>query len=49
MPDHQWTMEHMTELQLQWRNAANPAKAGYTPLLSGPAHPYHRHFNPAPG
>jgi len=44
-----WTMERMSELQLQWRNDANPAEDGYTTLLSGPAHPYHRHFNPAWG
>ncbi len=39
----------MNELQLQWRNDANPAEDGYTTLLSGPAHPYHRHFNPGWG
>ena len=44
-----WTMERMNELQLHWRNDANPAEDGYTTLLSGPAHPYHRHFNPAWG
>ena len=44
-----WNMEQMNELQLQWRNTANPAEDGYTTLLSGPAHPYHRHFNPAWG
>jgi predicted dehydrogenase len=44
-----WNMERMNELQLQWRNDANPAEDGYTTLLSGPAHPYHRHFNPAWG
>lgn len=44
-----WNMEHMNELQLQWRNDENPAEDGYTTLLSGPAHPYHRHFNPAWG
>jgi len=44
-----WTMERMNELQLQWRNDANPAEDGYTTLLSGPAHPYHRHFNPGWG
>ena len=26
-----------------------PGEDGYTTLLSGPAHPYHRHFNPAWG
>jgi predicted dehydrogenase len=44
-----WNMERMNELQLQWRNDDNPAEDGYTTLLSGPAHPYHRHFNPAWG
>src|SRR5437016_13658546 len=44
-----WNMERMNELQLQWRNDANPAEDGYTTLLSGPSHPYHRNFNPAPG
>jgi predicted dehydrogenase len=44
-----WNMERMNEMQLQWRNDANPAEDGYITLLSGPAHPYHRHFNPAWG
>jgi predicted dehydrogenase len=44
-----WSMERMNELQLQWRNDEYPAEDGYTTLLSGPAHPYHRHFNPAWG
>jgi len=44
-----WSMERMNELQLQWRNDATPAEDGYTTLLSGPAHPYHRHFNPGWG
>jgi predicted dehydrogenase len=44
-----WSMEQMNELKLQWRNDENPAEDGYTTLLSGPAHPYHRHFNPAWG
>ena len=44
-----WSMERMNELHLQRRNDANPAEDGYTALLSGPAHPFHRHFNPAPG
>ena len=39
----------MNELQLQWRNDANPAEDGYATLLSGPAHPYHRYFNPGWG
>lgn len=44
-----WSMERMNELQLQWRNDAEPAQDGFTTLLSGPAHPYHRHFNPGWG
>ena len=44
-----WNMERMNELQLQWRNKENPAEDGYLTLLSGPAHPYHHHFNPAWG
>jgi predicted dehydrogenase len=44
-----WTMERMNELQLQWRDDANPAEDGYTTLLSGPAHPYHHRFNPGWG
>ncbi len=44
-----WNMERMNELQLQWRNDKNPADDGYITLLSGPAHPYHAHFNPAWG
>jgi len=44
-----WSMEHMNELHFQRRNEANPADDGYTELLSGPAHPFHKHFNPAWG
>lgn len=44
-----WSFEHMNELQVQFRNAEKPAEDGYTTLLSGPAHPYHRHFNPGWG
>ena len=44
-----WNFERMNELQLQWRNDANPAEDGYLTLQSGPAHPYHGHFNPAWG
>jgi len=43
----QWNFERMNELRLQWRNDANPAEDGYLTLQSGPAHPYHGHFNPA--
>ena len=44
-----WSFERMNELQLQWRNETSPAEDGYTTLLSGPAHPYHGHFNPGWG
>lgn len=44
-----WNMEQMNELQFQRRNDQNPAEDGYTELLSGPAHPYHKNFNPAWG
>ena len=44
-----WNMETMNQLQFQRRNAANPAEDGYTELLIGPAHPFHRSFNPAWG
>ncbi len=44
-----WTMEKMNQLQVQRRRADNPAEDGYTELLSGPAHPFHRAFNPAWG
>lgn len=42
-----WNFEQMNELQLQWRNDANPAEDAYLTVMSGPAHPYHGHFNPA--
>ena len=44
-----WDMERMNELRLQRRDNTNPARDGYTELLSGPAHPFHKHFNPAWG
>ena len=44
-----WTMERMNELQVQLRRDDDPAQDGYTTLLSGPAHPFHRQFNPAWG
>lgn len=44
-----WNMERMNELQLQWRNQDKPVEEGFTTLLSGPAHPYHKHFNPGWG
>jgi predicted dehydrogenase len=44
-----WNFERMNELQLQFRRDDDLAQEGYTTILSGPAHPYHRHFNPGPG
>jgi predicted dehydrogenase len=44
-----WSMERMNELQLLWKRDDDPAQEGYTTLLSGPAHPFHRHFNPGWG
>lgn len=44
-----WNMERMNELQLQWRNHDDAREEGYKTLLSGPAHPYHQHFNPGWG
>ena len=44
-----WNMEQMNEMRLQRRDDANPAHDGYTELLSGPAHPFHKYFNPAWG
>ena len=44
-----WNMERMNELQLQWRNHENTSEEGYKTLLSGPAHPFHQHFNPGWG
>jgi predicted dehydrogenase len=44
-----WNMEKMNVIEFQRRNDAHPAEEGYTELLSGPAHPYHKYFNPAWG
>lgn len=44
-----WNMEKMNELHFQRRDSQSPSHDGYTELLSGPAHPYHGHFNPAWG
>ena len=44
-----WNLEKMNELHFQRRNPRNPAEDGYTEILSGPAHPFHRNFNPAGG
>lgn len=43
-----WTFERMNELQIHGRTA-QPAEDGWTTVLTGPAHPYHRHFNPGWG
>jgi hypothetical protein len=42
-------MEKMNQLQVQRRSPDDPARDGYTELLSGPAHPFHRFFNPVWG
>jgi predicted dehydrogenase len=41
-----WNFETMNEMQFQRRRDDNPAEDGYTTLRSGPAHPFHHHFNP---
>ena len=44
-----WNFERMNELQVQRRRDDNPADEGYTTVLTGPWHPHHADFNPAPG
>jgi predicted dehydrogenase len=44
-----WTFERMNELRRYRRVDAAPADEGWTVELSGPAHPYHRAFNPGWG
>lgn len=44
-----WNFERMNELQLQWRDNANPAEDGFRTILSAPAHPDHQRFNPGSG
>lgn len=44
-----WTFEHMNRLLVQRRRTDRPADDGFTELLSGPAHPEHRRFNPGWG
>ncbi len=39
-----WNFERMNELELHLGN-----DVGYTHILSGPTHPFHGDFNPAPG
>jgi len=42
-----WDFERMNELRL-YLPEGEGARAGYRRLLSGPEHPFHAHFNPAP-
>ncbi|HVU11191.1 MAG TPA: Gfo/Idh/MocA family oxidoreductase [Phototrophicaceae bacterium] len=45
-----WNFEQMNELLYQQKMpGAQAAQDGYKILLSGPAHPYHHHFNPGWG
>lgn len=44
-----WTFERMNELRVFRRNDGAPADEGWTVELSGPAHPFHRAFNPGWG
>jgi predicted dehydrogenase len=44
-----WTFERMNELRYFRRDAASPTETGWTIELSGPAHPFHRAFNPGWG
>jgi predicted dehydrogenase len=44
-----WTFERMNELRRYRRSDASPADEGWTVELSGPAHPFHRSFNPGWG
>jgi predicted dehydrogenase len=42
-----WDFERMNELNLFVREGS-PERRGYTRVMSGPEHPFHAHFNPAP-
>ncbi len=44
-----WTFERMNELRYFRRDAESPTEPGWTLELSGPAHPFHRSFNPGWG
>lgn len=44
-----WTFERMNELRVYRRDDTAPADEGWTVELSGPAHPFHRNFNPGWG
>jgi predicted dehydrogenase len=41
-----WSFERMNELRYFRRDAASASETGWTIELSGPAHPFHRSFNP---
>ena len=43
-----WNFERMNELNVFCPDG-NGAHDGYTRIVSGPAHPFHAHFNPATG
>src|SRR5262249_14990632 len=43
-----WDFERMNELELSLSGGEGSSQ-GYTRVLSGPEHPFHAHFNPAPG
>jgi predicted dehydrogenase len=43
-----WDFEQMNELNL-FLSDGDRARHGYTRILSGPEHPFHAQFNPAPG
>jgi len=44
-----WSFERMNELRYFRRDAGSPMETGWTIELSGPAHPFHRAFNPGWG
>jgi predicted dehydrogenase len=41
-----WSFERMNELRYFRRDPGSPTETGWTIELSGPAHPFHRSFNP---
>ena len=43
-----WDFERMNELRL-YSARGDGATDGYARILSGPEHPFHERFNPAPG
>lgn len=43
-----WSFERMNELDVYLPDGTG-GHAGYTRIMSGPAHPFHANFNPAPG